>query len=127
MDLIVSGRNVAVTDAMRENARQRAEKLQRFSPHLTRVTITLAIEGDRHMAEAVGVVRTKGEAVAKADSADMYASIDQAVTRLERQLQKMEARFRDHRDATRQKGAAGGIPSAEEASGTDDSSEDDNE
>ena len=47
MELIISGRHVDVTDAMREHARARAEKLGRISNHLMHITVTLAIEGER--------------------------------------------------------------------------------
>ena len=117
MDLTISGRHVAVTDAMRDHARQRAQKLEHFSSHLKGVSVTLTIEGDRHQAEIVAGVRTKGEVVARAESHDMYASIDQAVARIEKQLQKMEARFKDRRGNAKSKRQEGAVASEpEEAS-----------
>ena len=103
MDLSISGRHVAVTDAMREHARQRAEKLDYMSSRLMRVRVTLSIEGARQRAEIVGSVRRKGEVVAKAESHDMYLSIDQAIARFEKQLGKLEERFQRRRESARMK------------------------
>ena len=103
LDLSISGRHVAVTDAMREHARQRAEKLDYLSPPLMRVRVTLSIEGDRQRAEIVGSVRRKGEVVAKAESHDMYLSIDRAAAKFEKQLGKIEERFKRRRESARTK------------------------
>ncbi len=100
MDITISGRHVAVTDAMRDHARQRAERLTRME-HIQGVRITLAIEGDRKLAEVIVSVRAHGELVAKSETHDMYASIDEAVAKCEKQLQKIEERFRTRREAAR--------------------------
>ena len=114
MDVTISGRHVAVTDAMRDHARLRAEKLEHLGERLMRATITLSIEGGRQVAEVVAGVRKHGELVAKSESHDMYLSIDQAVAKIEKQLQKIEERFRGKRDATRTKRTAGrGAPDEE--------------
>lgn len=104
MEVTISGRHVDVTDAMRRYARERVARLERFSPHLMRAQVTLAIEGDRHWAEVIGTVRSKGEAVAKHESHDMYLSVDQAVSKVEKQLHKLEHRFRfrAHRESQRE-------------------------
>jgi putative sigma-54 modulation protein len=125
MDLSISGRHVAVTDAMRDHARQRVERFERLSPHIMGVKVTLSIEGDRQIAEVVASVRRKGEVVAKAESHDMYLSIDQAVAKAEKQLDRLEDRFTRHRKDARQKRsvAEGGIPDAGTPPGDDDAPE----
>lgn len=105
MDLTISGRHVAVTDAMRDHARQRAEKFEHFTSHLMNVKVTLMIEGERQMAEFLAHTRGKGELVAKAVTKDMYTSIDQAAGKLEKQLDKLEARLRDRRGKSKAKHA----------------------
>ena len=105
LDLTISGRHVAVTDAMRDHARQRAEKFEHFTSHLMGVKVTLSVEGERQMAEFIAHTRGKGELVAKAVTKDMYASIDQAAGKLEKQLDKLEARLRDRREKTKAKHA----------------------
>jgi putative sigma-54 modulation protein len=113
VDVTISGRHVAVTDAMREHARQRAEKLAVLSQHLMRAKITLSIESGRQIAEVIASVRKHGEMVAKSESHDMYAAIDEATAKIEKQLHKIEDRFRTRRDAARQKRTSKGGPESE--------------
>lgn len=103
MELSISGRHVDVTDAMREHARERVEKLERYAPHLMRISITLSIEGDRHAAEMVASVKRHSDLVAKCETHDMYEAIDQTVDKLDKQLRKVEDRVKDHREAMRPK------------------------
>jgi ribosomal subunit interface protein len=110
VDVTISGRHVAVTDAMREHARQRAEKLATLSQHLMRAKITLSIEPGRQIAEVIASVRRHGEMVAKSESHDMYAAIDAAIAKIEKQLHRIEDRFRAKRDAARQKRTSRGAP-----------------
>jgi len=110
VDVTISGRHVAVTDAMRDHARQRAEKLEALSQHLMHVKITLSIEPGRQIAEIIASVRKHGEMVAKSESHDMYAAIDGAIAKIEKQLHKIEDRFRTKRDAARQKRTSKGEP-----------------
>ena len=110
MNVTISGRHVAVTDAMREHARVRAERLERLSEHLMGAKITLSMEGGRQIAEIVASVRRHGEMVAKSESHDMYLSIDQATSKIEKQLQKLEERSRGKRAAARTKRTARGKP-----------------
>ena len=110
MEVTISGRHVAVTDAMREHARTRAEKLESLSQHLMHAKVTLSIESGRQIAEVICAVRQHGEMVAKSESHDMYAAIDQAIGKLEKQLHKIEERYRTKRDAARQKRTSKGGP-----------------
>ena len=105
MELSISGRHVDVTDAMRDHASERMQRLERYSSHIMRVRVTLSIEGDRHLAEIVASIRRRGELVAKSETPDMYLSIDQATEKMERQLHKVEERNKEHRDAGKDKRA----------------------
>jgi len=112
LDLTISGRHVEVTDAMREHARDRVQKLERFSPHILHARVTLSIEGERHMAEIVASVRRRSDLVAKCETHDMYRSIDLTTEKIEKQLHKLEERVKDHREGARDKWAE--RPAAEE-------------
>jgi len=94
---------VEVTDAMRTHARERVEKLERYSAHLMHVAVTLSIEGERHTAEMLASFKGRGDVVAKCETHDMYQAIDQAIGKVETQLRKLEARVKDRREASRQR------------------------
>ena len=111
MKVSISGRHVDVTDAMRDHADERVRKLERYSHHVTRLSVTLGIEGDRHTAEVIAHVRRKGELVARSETHDMYQSIDHAAEKLEKQLLRIEEKARDRRETGPDKWAA--LPSEE--------------
>jgi putative sigma-54 modulation protein len=97
MNLQVKGRNVEVSDQIRQYAEDKLAKLDRLVRDPTRVELELAVEknpsiADNHVAEAT--VWTKGPVLrAREASGDMKASIDQLVDKLERQVK----RYRDKR------------------------------
>jgi putative sigma-54 modulation protein len=97
MRLQVKGKNVEVSEAIRTYAEQKLGRLERQLADPTRVELELAVEknpsiADNNVAEAT--VWTKGPVLrAKEASADMRASIDLLVDKLERQV----ARYREKR------------------------------
>jgi putative sigma-54 modulation protein len=99
--LQVKGKNVEVTDSIREYAEEKLSKLGRQLADPTRVELELAVERNpsisrNHVAEAT--IWTKGPILrAREASADHRASIDQLVDKLERQVK----RYRDKRRARR--------------------------
>jgi putative sigma-54 modulation protein len=120
VEVTISGRHVAVTDAMREHAQQRAEKLGALSQHLMHAKITLSIESGRQIVEVIATVRKHGEMVAKSESHDMYGAIDEAIAKIEKQLHKIEDRYRTKRDAARQKRTSKGAPEPEASDNSED-------
>ena len=97
MRLQVHGRNVEVTDTLREYAEQKLAKLDRQLNDLTRVELELAVERNPSIAAnqiAEATVWTKGPILrARESSADMRASIDLMTVKLERQV----IRYREKR------------------------------
>jgi putative sigma-54 modulation protein len=109
--LQVKGKNVEVTDSIREYAEEKLSKLGRQLADPTRVELELAVErnpsiSQNHVAEAT--IWTKGPILrAREASADHRASIDQLVDKLERQVK----RYRDKRRSRRDRQPPGaGIP-----------------
>jgi putative sigma-54 modulation protein len=108
--LQVKGKNVEVTDSIREYAEEKLSKLERQLADPTRVELELAVERNpsiskNHVAEAT--IWTKGPILrAREASADHKASIDQLVDKLERQVK----RYREKRRSRRQQVPAAEIP-----------------
>jgi putative sigma-54 modulation protein len=108
MRLQVKGRNVEVSEQIRTYAQEKLRKLDRLVADPTRVELELALETNpsiaaNHIAEAT--VWTKGPVLrARESSADMKASIDQLVDKLERQVK----RYREKRRPRRHSRADGG-------------------
>src|SRR6476661_7931212 len=116
MRLHVKGKNVEVSDAIHDYAERKLGKLSPQLAEQTHVELELAVEknpsiADNHIAEAT--VWTKGPVLrAKEASADMRASIDLLVDKLERQVsryrEKRQRRGHRHGDAHRGDNGRGG-------------------
>ncbi len=97
MRLQVKGKNLDVSDSIRSYAEDKLRKLERQLADPTQIELELSIERNpsisaNHVAEAT--IWTKGPTLrAREASADMRASIDQLVDKLERQAK----RYRDRR------------------------------
>ena len=77
MQLIVTGRHVRVTGAMKEYAREKLGRVVTRRPHLNEAHVIMDVQKYRHIAEIT--VRGKGlELFCRAETPDMYASIDSA-------------------------------------------------
>ena len=101
MRLQVKGRNLEVSEQIREYAEEKMGKLERIVSDPTRVELELAVEKNpsisaNHVAEAT--VWTKGPVLrAKEASSDMRASIDLLVDKLERQVSRYREKRQDRR------------------------------
>ena len=96
MQVHITGRQVTITDAVREHI---YEKIQRSLSGLTRVQdiqVTLELQKRTH---TVGIVVTGKNHIhleAEESSDNMYKSIDQAIDKIERQLRKSREKVQDH-------------------------------
>jgi putative sigma-54 modulation protein len=102
MQLQVKGRNFEISEQIRSYAEGKLGKLDKLVKDPTRIELELLVEknpsiSDNHIAEAT--VFTKGPVLrARESSADMKASIDQLVEKLERQVKRYrDKRKRGHR------------------------------
>lgn len=98
MNITISGRHLSVTEAMKEYARKKAAKLERFFDRITKIQITLDVEGERQTAEMI-VSATRGSTlIAEVVTGDMYSAIDSAVDKMERQLIRHKEKLHDKRN-----------------------------
>jgi ribosome hibernation promoting factor len=110
MRLQVKGRNVEVSDSIREYAEDKLGKLEKMLADPTQVELELAVERnpsipDNHVAEAT--IWTKGPTLRARETApDTRASIDQLVDKLERQVH----RYRDKQQSRRPPRSNGNQP-----------------
>ncbi len=92
MNVTILGKNMEVTDYLRDLALKKIEKLDKYFPQDTNATVVMSVEKSRHIIEVTipyrgGVIR--GEEV----TGDMYASIDNVVAKLDRQIQKHKTKL----------------------------------
>lgn len=91
----VTGRNVQVTEAMKNYAIEKIAKLESFAPRIIDVSITMDIQ---KIQNKVDIVMKYGPVLIKSQAAttDMYVSIDQAVDKLEAQIKKYLTKIHDY-------------------------------
>ncbi|MFZ5648371.1 MAG: ribosome hibernation-promoting factor, HPF/YfiA family [Bacillota bacterium] len=101
MKVQVRGRNVEVTGALKEYVEKRLGKLDKYIDNLGDAQVTLTVEKDSHRIEVTipinGMILRGEEA-----TADMYASTDMVVEKLEKQIERHKGKL------TRRIGAGGG-------------------
>lgn len=94
----VTGRHVSVTEAMKEYCRRRLASLHLDYPKIIEIQIILDVQKYRHAAEVILHCSNHITLEATAVSDDMYASVDEVVTKIGRQMRKYKTRLmRQHR------------------------------
>ncbi|HEX6989792.1 MAG TPA: ribosome-associated translation inhibitor RaiA [Bacillota bacterium] len=90
--LSVRGRNLEVTEALRSHVEKKVGKIARYFLDEPDAVVLLSVEKERQRAELTLDVR--GMILrAEAETPDMYASVDDAVDRLERRIRKHKTRI----------------------------------
>lgn len=99
MNVIVTGRHVEVTDALKKYATDKIEKFERFEANITEANFVFSLEKHNHKVEAS--LKVNGHSI-QADSVteEMYSSIDEVLDKLGRQIRKMK----DKTDSKRKSG-----------------------
>lgn len=93
MQLAVRGKNIEVTNALREYVEKKVGKLEKFVDLPLNAQVKLYVERGRHIVEVTAALNgllLRGEEA----TGDMYASIDLVSEKLEKQLLKYKARFK---------------------------------
>lgn len=87
MKATFTGRHVEVTEALKSFAEERLSKMTSYLDDIIDIHVTLSVEKHRHQAE-VSVKTRSSEFLASAETEDMYASLSQALEKLETQAHK---------------------------------------
>ena len=94
-DITVTGRNVQVTDSMKDYAMEKISKIDKFSNRIIDVSVTMKIQKLDHRVDIiidVDHIKIKSHA----STTQMYASIDMAVDKIQRQLTRYKSRIQEH-------------------------------
>ena len=87
MQIQITGRQVEVTEALKDFIEQKFAKLQRHFDHITQIHVVLSLEKTQQKAEAK-VSISGGELFAQSTEDNMYAAIDLLLDKLDRQIIK---------------------------------------
>ena len=87
MRITISGRNIELTEGLKQAVEEKLSKLEKFFKPDTDVYVTLSVEKDRQKIEVT--IPAKGHVIRSEQvSNDMYVSIDLVEEVIERQLKK---------------------------------------
>src|SRR5260370_42229650 len=99
MQVNITFRNMFATDALRNHVEEKLHKVvDKYLDKVTEAHVTLSLERYLHHADInlhAGHFHVRG----KEKSEDMYASIDMAIDKIEKQLKKHKERLKSHRPA----------------------------
>lgn len=94
-NVIVTGRHLLVTDAIKDYAIEKLSKLERFSHRLIDVNVNMDIQKLDHRVDIV--MRFDSTKIkSHGSSTNMYASIDMAVDKLQNQIRRYKNKLQDH-------------------------------
>ncbi len=101
MEIRVTGRHLDITDAIRKYATDKVGKLPRYFDRVQIIEV-LAARHDSHSHEVEVIVKAEhtDPFVARAAGPDLYACLDSAVDKLERQLTDHKDRIRHRKGKT---------------------------
>ncbi|MCL6591175.1 MAG: ribosome-associated translation inhibitor RaiA [Firmicutes bacterium] len=116
MQVTITGKNIEITDALREYAEKKAAKISKFfEKGPIEAKVTLSTERDKHVVDIIVSINgllLKGEE----KTGDMYSSIDGAIDKVERQILKYKTRINRKLHATDNRVVIASAPlSSEEA------------
>jgi ribosomal subunit interface protein len=98
MSFRISGKNIDIGDALRDRVNGRiVEATDKYFDGGFSGHVTLAKDGFGFRTECAIHLDSKVTLRAEGEAADAYASADQAITRMEKQLRRYHRRLKDHR------------------------------
>ncbi len=92
MSIIVRGKNIEITPALKDYVVKRVSKITKYFDSLGEITAILIVEKGRHIIELtvpVNGMMLRGQEA----TADMYTSIDLVVDKIEKQIEKYKTKL----------------------------------
>lgn len=87
MKIIVNGRHLELTPALKSYAEDKIKKFERYSSDISEAVVTLSIEKYRHKADVL--LKANGMLIqAESVTGEIYSSIDEVTEKLDRQVKK---------------------------------------
>ena len=103
METTFTFRNLETSEALKSLTLKKLERLGKYLVKPTKAHIIFNVERFQHQLEIT--LNANGiQYVSHEKDPDMYASIDGAITKLQRQLEKYKERLKKHKDKIRKRG-----------------------
>lgn len=94
----MTGKHIEITDAIRQHAQEKVEKLPRYFDSISQIEVIVdGNDGGQQSVEVIVHAEHNDLLVAKEIGEDTYTCIDMAIHKLERQLRKAKEKQRSHK------------------------------
>ena len=103
MNITITGRHMEMTDALKAYIESALGKVESHFDKVIDADVVLDVEKHRHIAE-VNLHANGVRIHSKESSSDMYASVDAAISKLERQVRKYKGRINRHKPRSAKEG-----------------------
>ena len=105
MNIIVNGRHLEVTPALKNYSVEKMGKFEKYLPNITETVVTLSVEKYRHKAEVL--MKVNGYMIqAESVTGEIYSSIDEVVDKLEKQVVKYKEKLQTFRKSDKKTATA---------------------
>lgn len=98
MNISITGRHTEVTDALNARIEERVRGMLSEFPRVDGAHVILSVEKHRQMVEIVVHVPHHKQVEARAESRDMYVSLDEASEKIAVQLRRWADRVVEHKN-----------------------------
>ena len=96
MNIIVNGRHLEVTPALRQYAEDKIGRFTKYISNISEAIVTVSVEKHRQKAEVL--LKVNGYMIqAEGATGDVYSAIDGVVEKLQKQVVKYKEKLSDHR------------------------------
>ena len=99
MNITIEARHMEVTDAIRQYAESKVEKLPKYYDNIQSIEVVVDMDGGQPSVEIIVQASRKNTFVAHHRDADLYASIDECVDKMAQQLRRHKDKVRDRQGA----------------------------
>ncbi len=93
MKVTVTGRNLVITDAIKEQVERKLEKFDKFFKSDVEAHATFSVQKGNHIVEVMIPLKNDTIFRAEARTDDMYSSIDEAIDKIARQMKKHKTKI----------------------------------
>ncbi|MBM3236648.1 ribosome-associated translation inhibitor RaiA [Candidatus Poribacteria bacterium] len=105
MQIFITGRNLQLTDDIRDYVEKKVGKAETFLAGIIEAHVVLDVQGHRHIAE-VTLMAKRATFYAQAETGNVFASIDEVVDKIDIQTRRYKERVKDRRHRPSQLEAA---------------------
>ncbi len=102
--ITITGRHVEVTEPIREFVMKKIEGIKLDFPRILEAKVTIDVQGERQIAQIILFCSDNITIEASTSGSDMYACLDETITKISRRMRKHKTRlmkrYRPHRQKT---------------------------